>query len=526
MITFSLIEIGLFSIFLSNWFLGFFVYFKERKNILNQIFLGITLTTGFWLGGLLIVLKLGSSFSLFGGRLAFAGASLIPLFFLLFSFEFPKPQKKSLLFSFFLFFLSLIGISFFFISLFSPLIVTSRVKKVVPYGITAKFGKLYPLFGLYFLIFISWGIFNLFKKIRIIKTEIEKRQIEFFLIGAGLSLILGSLPNLILPLFFNILGYSQLGPFAIIFFIVFTALAITRYHLLGIEVILTEILVGLIGLLLIIQIFSAPTVLWKVINGSIFVLFCIFGYLLIRATYREIKRREELERISKAKSEFISITSHQLRTPLSAIKGYLSMIAEGIYGEIPERLKKPLKNVYLSNERLIKLVNDLLDISRIEAGKMEMKFERTNLEELINEVISELEVEAKKKGLYLKFEKPKEKLPQILIDKEKIRQIILNIIDNAIKYTKEGGATIKLKRVGNFLQIAVSDTGIGMTKEEIAKLFESFSRGAGGRKSWVEGAGLGLYISKKLIDLHQGKIWAESEGRGKGSTFYIELPIK
>jgi signal transduction histidine kinase len=201
------------------------------------------------------------------------------------------------------------------------------------------------------------------------------------------------------------------------------------------------------------------------------------------------------------------------------------MILEGIYGEVSEKVKKVLENIYLANERLIKLVNSFLNVSKIELGKLELELERADIVEIVESVVKEMEIAAREKNLYLKFEKPKE-VPKILIDKEKIREIILNLVDNAIKYTQEGGVEVKLQILNNRLQIVVADTGEGLTKEEREKLFESFSRGSAGQKYWVEGAGIGLYVAKKIVELHQGKIWVESEGKGKGSKFYVELPIK
>ena len=126
----------------------------------------------------------------------------------------------------------------------------------------------------------------------------------------------------------------------------------------------------------------------------------------------------------------------------------------------------------------------------------------------------------------MKFEKLEKPLPKILIDRNKIRQAILNVVDNAIRYTEHGGVTVKIQNPKTKIQIIVSDTGVGMTKYELSKMFESFSRGAAGTRLYTEGVGLGLYIARRLIELHHGKIWAESKGKGKGSTFYIELPIK
>ena len=185
-----------------------------------------------------------------------------------------------------------------------------------------------------------------------------------------------------------------------------------------------------------------------------------------------------------------------------------------------------MENIYKSSERLIRLVNDLLSISRIEAGKMELKLEKISLGEIIKSVIDELKIKAQKKNIYLKWERPKKALPKILIDRDKIRQVILNVIDNGIRYTNDGGVTIRLKVKNGRLTTVISDTGGGMTKEELSKLFESFSRGLTGSRLYTEGAGLGLYVARRFVEMHKGKIWAESKGSGKGSTFYIELPIK
>ena len=249
---------------------------------------------------------------------------------------------------------------------------------------------------------------------------------------------------------------------------------------------------------------------------------------------REVEKRtkelkdayEELKKLDKAKSEFISIASHQLRTPLTAIKGYISMMREKIYGKPPEKMERPLENIYTSNERLIKLVNDLLNVSRIEAGRMEMKLEKSSLEEIITSVVEELKNVAKEKNIYLGWEKPKKPLPKISVDRDKIRQAITNVIDNAIRYTEKGGVTIKCKMQNAKCKIEVSDTGVGLTKYELSKMFESFSRGAAGTRLYTEGVGLGLYVAKRFVEMHKGKIWAESRGKNKGSTFFIELPVK
>jgi len=208
---------------------------------------------------------------------------------------------------------------------------------------------------------------------------------------------------------------------------------------------------------------------------------------------------EELQKLNRAKSEFISIASHQLRTPLTAIKGYISMMIEESYGKPPEKMRKPLENIYLSNERLIKLVNDLLSVSRIESGRIKIKLEKVSIDEIIVSLIEELKGLAREKDLYLKFEKPEKPLPEISVDEERIRQVILNLIENAIRYTNKGSITISAKKSDSKIQISIKDTGEGISKEEIPYLFESFSRGSAGTRFWTEGAGLGLYVAKKFV---------------------------
>ena len=295
---------------------------------------------------------------------------------------------------------------------------------------------------------------------------------------------------------------------------------------------------GVIVLFLLIEFFLVGTINSLSASDLIFEIISVLSVAfvtanLIRRMIIERKTKEQLQiayldlqRLDRAKSEFVSIASHQLRTPLTAIKGYISMILEGTYGKVPEKSVRPLENVSQSNERLIKLVNDLLNVSRIEAGKLEMNYEKVTIDEIVKSVFEELKNEAGKKKLYLKLEESKEALPKIFVDKDKFRQVILNLFDNAIRYTEKGGITVKLKAQSEKLKIEISDTGEGMNEEEIEKMFTSFSRGTAGTKLYTEGAGLGLYVAKKFVEMHQGKIWAESVGKGKGTTFYIELPIK
>ena len=551
-----------FTIFLLNGLLGFVVLNKNPRHITHRAFAFLVGISEIWLFAYYWkdepFFKNHASLLL---KLDFASGILLCAAFYLFSQFFPQPVKLS--------FLKKISILIL-VPLFSILSFTPLILKNIHFrnsSIDADPGFLFFGYFLLALFFIEEGIRTFITKYRHL-VGIERRQISYVLLGLVISASILSFVNLILGTFYSLSErVYRLSSTSLFAFIIFTSLAIIRYHLFGIRVLLTELLVGIMGIILFLQVIFAQNLQWRIFSFLTLLLFLIFAYYLVKAVHEEERRREEAEklaqkerelaekyqvlairlmaiekslreiaerermlreeaeRVSQAKSEFIAIASHQLRTPLSAIKGYLSMILEGDYGKLPEKAKEKIESVYQSNERLIRLVNDILCVSKIEAGEMEINLERTDLREIIKEVIDELSIKAKEKNLYLKFEEPKEPF-ETLLDKEKIRQVILNLIDNSIRYTQEGGVKVKLQMANGRLQIVVSDTGEGLTKEEKEKLFEKFSRGTAGTKFWTEGAGLGLYIAKEFVKMHNGKIWVESEGRGKGSTFYVELPMK
>ncbi len=245
-----------------------------------------------------------------------------------------------------------------------------------------------------------------------------------------------------------------------------------------------------------------------------------------KATRDLIKANVQLKKLDAAKSEFISIASHQLRTPLTVIKGYISMMLEGNFGALTKSEVESLEKVFLSNERLIQLVENLLNISRIESGRLQFDFQEVDLNKMVADMTEELSGNAKKKNLILQYKPPAKPLPLLKIDDEKIRQVVMNLIDNGIKYTKQGSVTVTLEQIGNKIKFCVADSGMGITPEDMANLFKKFSRGTGTSLIHTEGTGLGLFVARMMVEAHKGKIWAESQGEGKGSKFCFELPVK
>ena len=225
------------------------------------------------------------------------------------------------------------------------------------------------------------------------------------------------------------------------------------------------------------------------------------------------------------KSEFISLATHQIRAPLTAIKGYASLILEGDFGEVNTDAKGAIKTIMDSSDNLVSIVSDFLDVSRIEQGRMKYDFTQFDVAKLAEQIVTELKPNIDDKKLKLNL-KVSDGDYMVNADQVKIKQVIGNFIDNSIKYTPKGSINVDVKRENENVHIIVSDTGVGIPTEEINKLFDKFVRAKDAVKTNVQGTGLGLYIAKQMIEVHGGRVWAESAGLNKGSQFHILLPVK
>jgi PAS domain S-box-containing protein len=236
--------------------------------------------------------------------------------------------------------------------------------------------------------------------------------------------------------------------------------------------------------------------------------------------FRDVTRERELDRM---KDEFVSLVSHELRTPLTSIKGYVDLLIDGDAGEVTEEQKEFLDIVKNNSDRLVLLVNDLLDVSRIEAGRVNLRLQPVDLAGSIHEVATSLRPLMEQKRQSLKLELPAD-LPQVRADRDRVAQIVTNLLSNAHKYTLEGGAvTVRAQAREDRVQVEVSDTGVGMTADERDKLFTKFFRAQNPATQNISGTGLGLNIVKSLVEKQGGRIWVTSEPM-KGSTFIFTIP--
>ena len=534
---FDLILVGVVSF--SIGILGFIVFLNNRKSVTNEIFLLLSLISiSYSIVNYMSYQSVDRDFVLWLLRLVIFSATWYS--FCLFSFFYVFPREIS---EFPIWYKYGVTPIVFIVSILTltPLVFSGiKGPSSIP-GETseASLGPLVSLFGITAISLVFASIFLLFKKTRE-SVGLEKKQFQLILIGTFTTYILIIIFNLIFPIVLKDVGFIKFTPIFLFPSVAFISYAIIKHGLFDIKIIATELLVFVIWIIVFVEILTKTSWEERIIESVIFLFVVVFGIFLIRSVRKEVSQREKFELLSKElgaaneklkeldqmKTDFISIASHQLRTPLTAIKGYSSMILEGTYGDTSLKIKGAVDKIFQSAQRLIYIVNDLLDVSRIEQGRFQLALEEVKIANVLKDVVEELRTNAQKKNLDLSFNVSIDDAEvKIKADPSKIRQVLTNLVDNAIKYTPSGYVKAELQRVGATVLISVKDSGAGISPETLSNLFQKFTRAKNVAKLHTDGSGLGLYIAKQIIDAHQGKIWAESTGEGHGSRFCVELPI-
>lgn len=521
-----------------NLGLGLTVLLKSKERIIKTTFFLLTLSLVLWsLMNYFSVTYISANLTLLFMRLVMSFAVLQAVFFLLFSISFPenklKVSKKILIGYIILTVITLI-------ITVSPLLFSGVTIDPVK---NTRSPQVAPGM-LFFLVTavgsVVSGFIVLIKKYLKFTDRVVKGQIRFLFIGVSMMFFLMIVFNFLLPVVFKVSNFVYLGTYFVLPFVGFTTYAIITKKLFDLKLILTETAVLMVITALGAQALLSRTTDKIVLNGFIFSIVAYGGYLLIKSVKEEIRRREEIQRLAndlevanehlkevdKLKDDFLSMASHELNTPIAAIKGYLSMIlVEGLGGKIPAKARTYLESVYTSSERLANMVKDLLNVSRIESGRIHIIWEQKPIEDVINQAVIEVMPKVKEAHHTLTFEPPKHKMPLTWFDTTRITEILINMLGNSIKYTPDGGKIV-IRTISDDEKIVVSveDNGKGIPKTRENAVFEKFSQ-VDVLKDEVKGTGLGMYIAKKFIGLHKGKIWFHSDGEGKGATFFFSLPI-
>jgi signal transduction histidine kinase len=241
--------------------------------------------------------------------------------------------------------------------------------------------------------------------------------------------------------------------------------------------------------------------------------------------FRELEAKSrELEVASRHKSQFLANMSHELRTPLNAILGYSELIVDGIYGPVPERMREVLERVDASGRHLLGLINDVLDLSKIEAGQLVLTLADYSMKEIVETVIASLDALAIEKGLILAVELAPD-LPTGRGDQRRLLQVLLNLVGNAIKFTEEGGIGVQVGVAGPAFEVSVRDTGPGIAPADQERIFEEFQQADTSTTRPKGGTGLGLAIARRIVALHGGRLWVDSV-LGEGATFRFSVPVR
>jgi len=537
--------------------IGTLVFFKSEKSLLGRILLAMSITFFLW-SFINLIAWTSNSTDIIAFIWPFFGTiyALLYIFSLYFAKVFVSGRDISFNMKF------VLGVLFLPIVLLAPTRYNVQDFNLALCGVTNE--RSYYLnyfYGFGFFVAI-WVLFILISGYR--KSEGEMKK-QILLFGFGIEAFLlsffvaGYLASVWFENMYSIEFYGLLG---MTFFMGVLTYLIVKFKAFNVKLLGVQALVFSLIILIGSQFAFIKNSINIVLNGITLTLIMIFGYFLVRSVKKEIEqkeqlatvnaelsqRKDELQMISdrlaqsndklrtldNAKTEFISIASHQLRTPPTAIKGYASLIAEESFGPINEKQKEALKKISQANDQQINFVEDLLNVSRIESGRMEYSFKEWDIQDLCQNVVDNLYFKAKENKLYLDYKKSETEIPKVAIDGAKVLEVISNMVDNALKYTQRGGVTMRVSLcekntegciANEHVRIVVSDTGIGIPDTELPYLFAKFSRGKDISRLNTGGTGLGLYVGKIMIEANGGKIWAESDGKDKGSRFIIELPV-
>jgi signal transduction histidine kinase len=254
-----------------------------------------------------------------------------------------------------------------------------------------------------------------------------------------------------------------------------------------------------------------------------FAVVIVLGLLLLRATESEQRQREIAERLSAEKSEFMAFASHEIRNPITAMRGYASMIADGTTGSTHKETLSAARQVLLTGDEVLMLISQFLDKSKVELGQITYDEAPFDFGAALSSVADGFRPHVEERGLSLHKDIDLSQHYSVRGDQGKVKEVLGNLIDNSLKYTRQGSITVSVQREGERVRAIVKDTGVGIPADVLPKLFQKFGR-ADAQKANLLGTGLGLYIARVFIEGMGGRVWAESEGAGKGARFIVELP--
>lgn len=424
--------------------------------------------------------------------------------------------------------IGLASVIFFVVSIATDWIVEDVTRQ--SWGMGIVFGQLSIFFNIFASLVALVIVFYSVQGYRNLSREMQVKT-QYFLAGIFIFIAANLIFNVAPQLLFHSVQYQLLGDFSVVFLLGFTAYSTIQHRLFDVRVVAAEASTAFLVVVLFSRIMVAQTITDKTIDTIIFLFALFFGYLLVRSVRREVEQKDELARLNKKledldakKNEFLNVASHELRAPLTAIKGYLSMVRAGDGGELPEKARDMINETSSETDRMIRLVNNMLDVARIEEGRMLFRQELVNLAEIVKTAFHESEFDAANKSLKYELKVTPEVKDSVSVDPDRMHEVLTNLINNAVKYTDEGNIKVLVSNPSHTkVRVDVVDTGPGISEKDQKHLFQKFYRADTyiGKKI---GTGLGLYISRLIVEKFDGSIGFKSK-EGKGTTFWFELPL-
>lgn len=511
--------------------LGFTIFFNNTKSITNRVFLAFSLITILWsIANYAQYQPSTPELGLWIVRfITFVGVWHALTFFTL-CYAFPDDEVRFPR----LYALALVPIAAVTSLLTLTPLVFKRVTALSPEGVVVAIenGPAIALFGILSVSLIVAGVFTLLWK-AYKKSSHERHQIAIVGLGTLITFVCIVAFNIVLPEVFNNPRFLPLSAVFIFPFVASTAYAIVRYRLFDVKVLATEVVAFLLSVATLLQVLFSSSAIELVFRMSIFGLVLAFSILMVRSVIKEVRQREliekqekELEEVNRQQESLLHFISHEVKGYLTKSEAAFAAIYAGDYGEVAPKLRE-MSGFALSDVRKgVETVIDILDASNLKRGTVSYQKSSFDFVQAVEDTVRDLMGDAQDRGLELTFERPVTGACTVVGDEEKLRRhVIRNIIDNSIRYTIHGIVRVELSRSETMVRMTVTDTGVGITSDDMKHLFTEGGKGADSVKVNVHSTGYGLFIAKQIVEGHGGKVWALSEGKNMGSRFFVELPL-
>lgn len=523
---FDLINIFILLVLVSNFILGIFIYLSSKKSIININFFIFSTTATLWGVSMFLFRSFPEYSNSLFARMLYASASMIPFVFLYFTRVFPTEAYG--LSRRYIQVLSIPFLLIFSMSLMEGLLIVSSSSILGEEPKIFFHQKYHFIYALYINVYFAICYIILFLKY-FKATGIERVQMAYVITGTLVGTMIGVSTNLVMP-YLGDFSLNWMGQIGVISMVGAIAYSIMKHRLFNMKVLATQFIVAVLCISMFTRLLFSTTDKDLVINVVFLIITLIVGIFLIRSVIKEVKLREQVEKLAEdlqkanlGQSNLIHFMNHQVKGRFGNAKNIFAELLTDDYGVMPKDAIPLLQKGLEETNMGVDYVQSILHGASAENGTLPYEMADMDMQELVESVFNKQKEYAEKKGLKISLNIEKGNYI-IKGDSTQLSEAVKNLIDNSINYTMEGSIDVSLSSVDK-VKLVIKDTGVGITSDDKQKLFKSGGRGSESLKINVNSTGYGLAFVKGVVEAHKGRVWAESDGRGKGSVFVLELPI-